>query len=280
MPRFKRKGEMKRVFERVGIAAARGRVCPDADTTRALVANLGYPVVAKPDRGMGATGTFKIDDARELEAYLSAVSPPDYIVEEFIEGDIVSYDGLTDRDGRVVFDASLRYSRGVMEVVNEDTEVWYYAVREIPRDLEQAGRALVEAFDVRERFFHFEFFRQASGRLVALEVNERPPGGPTVDMWNYQRDIDMFRAWGDLLVTGRIEVPATRPTFCAFVGRKHRYPYAHGIDEILERFGGHLCHHQPIEDVFSAAMGNYAFILRSPDLADIERAAEFIQRRA
>jgi len=280
MPRFKRKSEMKRVFARAGIRAARGRVCPDAAATRALVDEVGYPVVAKPDVGVGAARTFKIRDARELESYLESVSFPEYIVEEFIDGAIVTYDGLADREGRVVFEASLRYSRGVMEVVNEDVEVWYYAVREIPHDLQAAGRTLVDAFEVRERFFHFEFFRLPDGSLVALEVNIRPPGGLTVDMWNYQSDIDMYREWANLIVHGRVAVPSLRPTFCAYIGRKARYRYAHDIDEILTRFDGLVRHHQPIDDIFSAAIGNYGFIVRAPDLADLERAAEVIQQRA
>jgi hypothetical protein len=279
MPRFKRKSEMKRVFARAGIRVARGRICADAAATRAFVDEVGYPVVAKPDVGVGAAGTHKIREARELESYLDSVSFPDYIVEEFIDGAIVTYDGLADREGRVVFEASLRYSRGVMEVVNEDVEVWYYAVREIPHDLQAAGRALVDAFEVRERFFHFEFFRLPDGSLVALEVNVRPPGGLTVDMWNYQSDIDMYREWANLIVTGRVEIPAVRPTFCAYVGRKNRYRYAHGIDEIVARFGGLVRHHQPIDDIFSAAIGNYGFIMRSPDLADLERAVEVVQQR-
>ena len=280
MPRIKRKSEMKRVFEGAGIRAARGRVCADAGATCALVDEVGYPVVAKPDVGVGAAGTYKIRDARELEAYLDSAPLPDYIVEEFIEGTIVTYDGLADRNGRVVFEASLRYSRGVMEVVNEDTEVWYSVQREIPGDLQAAGRALVDAFQVRERFFHFEFFRLADGGLVALEVNVRPPGGLTVDMWNYQSDIDMYREWANLIVTGRIDIPAARPTFCAYIGRKDRYRYAHGTDELVARFGGLVRHHQSIDDIFSAAIGNYGFILRSPELADLERAAEVIQQRA
>jgi hypothetical protein len=280
MPRIKRKSEMKRVFELAGIPAARGRVCPDAAATRAFVDEVGYPVVAKPDVGVGAAGTHKIHDERELEAYLSSAPLPDYIVEEFIEGTIVTYDGLADRDGRVAFETSLRYSRGVMEVVNEDTEVWYYVQREIPGDLQAAGRALVDAFEVRERFFHFEFFRRVDGSLVALEVNVRPPGGLTVDMWNFQSDIDMYREWANLIVKGRIETPAARPAFCAYVGRKHRYRYVHGVDEIVARFGTIVRHHERIDDIFSAAIGNYGFILRSPDLEEVERAAAVIQQRA
>lgn len=280
MPRIKRKSEMKKHFQRAGIRAARGKVCVGEAATRAFVAEIGYPVVAKPDVGVGASQTYKIRDEGELDAYLRAKPPIDYIVEEFVEAGIVTYDGLVDRDGRIVFDASLQYSRGIMEVVNEDADVWYHAVREIPRDLSDAGRALVDAFELRQRFFHFEFFRLPSGGVMALEVNVRPPGGLTVDMWNYQNDIDMYREWANLVVKGQIEARAARPYFCAYVGRKDRFSYVLGLREILDRFAGLVVHEERINDVFGAALGNHGFLVRSPDLEEIEQAVWAIQEKA
>jgi len=279
MARFKRKSVMKRVFRDAGIRVARGRVCPDAESLRALVAEVGYPVVAKPDVGVGAAQTYKIHGDRELEAFLASKPPVDYIVEEFVDAPIVTYDGLADREGRVVFDASLAYGRGVMEVVNEDGEMWYTAVREIPGDLVAAGQRLVDVFGVRERFFHFEFFRVADGGLVALEVNVRPPGGLTVDMWNYQNDADLYRAWADLLVHGNVAQRFERQFFVAYVGRKDRYRYALPLEEVLSRHRSLLVHHEPVNDVFSAAIGNYGFILRSPRLEDLSAAAADIQAK-
>ena len=55
---------------------------------------------------------------------------------------------------------------------------------------------------MRERPFHFEFFRLPDGELAALEVNMRQPGGLTVDMWNWTSDIDFYRAWAEVIVNG------------------------------------------------------------------------------
>jgi biotin carboxylase len=241
---------------------------------------VGYPVVAKPDTGVGAAQTFKIDGERELEAFLLARPQVDYIVEEFISAPMVTYDGLADRQGRVVFETSFEYGRGVMEVVNQDAEITYTILRDIPADLVEAGRAIVEAFGVRERFFHFEFFRLPSGGLVALEVNVRPPGGFTVDMWNYQGDLDMYREWGNLLVKGRMEARATRPYFVTWVGRKDRFRYAASQAELRDRLGPLLVHHTRGEDIFSRAIGNEGFILRSPEREPLREAAAAIQEKA
>ena len=277
---MQRKTGMKGLFARAGVPAAPAHLVRDTEAARAFVAQVGFPLVAKPDVGGGASRTWKLEYGTDLEAFLGSRPAIDYVLEGFVDGDIVTYDGLADRDGRVVFDASLHYSRGIMEVVNEDTDVWYHATRDIEDDLADAGRRLVRAFDIRERFFHIEFFRRKDGSLLALEVNMRPPGGMTVDMWNYQNDANLYRAWADLLIHGNVAQRFERPWFVAYVGRKDRYRYALPLQEVLSRYAPLLVHHEPVNDVFSAAIGNYGFILRSPGLEELEQAAADIQAKA
>ena len=81
-------------------------------------------------------------------------------------------------------------------------DMYYWIDREIAPDLDALGRHIVRAFGVRERPFHFEFFRLPDGELAALEVNMRQPGGLTVDMWNWTSDIDFYRAWAEVIVNG------------------------------------------------------------------------------
>ena len=277
MARVRRKSEMKRVFREAGLAVARGRVCRTLEEARAFAAEVGFPVVAKPDAGVGAARTWKIEDAAGLERWATEKPPADCILEEFVPGQIVTYDGLVDREGRVVFDSSMHYSLGVMEAVNERRDIWYWMPRSIPEDLRAAGRALVRAFGVRERPFHFEFFRLADGTLVALEVNMRVPGGLTVDMFNYANDIDFHREWARVVVHGRFEAEARRPWVCAYVGRREHRRYALAHHEVVRRFRGLVVHHERIHDVFAPAIGNAGYILRAPELAPIEAAVRAIQ---
>jgi hypothetical protein len=46
------------------------------------------------------------------------------------------------------------------------------------------------------------FSKPAPGNYVALEVNMRPPGGFTTDMFNYACDIDIYRIWAQVMVEG------------------------------------------------------------------------------
>src|SRR5512134_2419800 len=273
----KSKSRMKGVFMNAGVAVARGAVARTLEEGMRLVQETGYPVVAKPDIGVGAIATHKLDSESELERFFSRKPPVDYILEEFIFGRILSFDGLADRDGNPVFATAHAYSQGVMEAVNNDDHIFYYSFREIPKDLEEAGRKVLAAFRVRERFFHFEFFRtHRDGRIVALEVNLRPPGGLTTDMFNYANDIDIYRQWASVVVRNEFTAEYSRPYHCLYAGRKSRKRYLHAHGDILAAFGDAIVHHEPIDSIFRAAIGDYGYLARSASLEEILAIARFI----
>lgn len=277
--KIKRKSLMKNVFKRVGVAVAAGVTPKNRAEAYAFADRMGFPLVAKPDIGVGANATYKIHNRSELELFLEK-NLTDYILEEFIEGEICTFDGLTDKDGNIVFYTSHIYQRGVMETVNERSDIFYYSLRDIPSDLELVGRKTVAAFDVKERFFHFEFFRKPNNTLVALEVNIRPPGGLTTDMMNFANDFDIYREWANILINNRFDPIYTRPYHCLYASRRYHFQYAHSPDEIMARYGHLVADHQPILGAWSVALGDYGYVIRSPELEEVLLAAAFIQEKA
>lgn len=278
--RIRRKSRMKQLFKRAGIRVAAGRVCRNPEAARAFVREVGYPIVAKPDVGVGAARTYRIGDDSDLRTYLADKPAADYLLEELIPGRIVTYDGISDRAGEVVLETTLVYGTGVMESVNLGVDIHYYVAREMPQDLAAAGRAVARVFGVRERPFHFEFFRLDDGGLVALEVNMRPAGGMTADMVNYAHEIDFHRGWARVLVEGAFDRSPSRRYHCVYVGRKAHRRYAMAHDAVLAEFQPLIVHHQRMEDVFSTAMGSYGYLLRHLDLDPLLGAAGAIQRAA
>jgi hypothetical protein len=270
---------MKQRFRQAGVQVARGRVVATLEEARALVAETGYPVVAKPDAGVGALDTFRLAGDEELAAFFARKPPVDYILEEFIEGAIVSFDGLADREGEPLFFTAHRFSQGIMETVNEARDIHYWSEREVPPELEALGRACLKAFAVRERFFHIEFFHTAPQRYVALEVNMRPPGGYTTDMFNWACDIDIYRAWAELLVNGRRHLDYRRTHHCCYASRRHGRRYRHGHEQVVARCGPALMQVASVPGVFSSALGDLGYIVRAPELAEIEELVRFIQQR-
>ena len=274
---IRHKSLMKRRFERAGLPVPRGRICRTEHATRAFIGEVGYPVVAKPDAGVGATRTYKLETDGDLTRYLAEKLPVDYIVEECLSGTLLTYDGLVDRAGNVIFDASLTYSVGVMESVNDHLDLYYWIPREMPDDVRAAGRAVVAAFGLRERPFHFEFFRVPSGELVPLEVNMRPPGGLTVDMWNWGNEFDFYREWANVLVNGTSAATTTRPYAVLYASRRDGRRYALPHDQLVRELAPLLIHHQRMETVFSGAIGDYGYVLRSPELTPLLEAARTVQ---
>jgi hypothetical protein len=281
MDRIKRKSAMKSVFREAGIPVARGQVLrPDgAPDARRFVEEVGYPFVAKPDVGVGAARTYVIGNDADLDAFLGDRPPIDYILEEYLDGRLLSFDGLVDRRGEIVYASSLVYGVPVLESVR-GTDMYFWIDRHIAPDLAEAGSRIVRAYDLRERPFHFEFFRMPDERLVALEVNMRQPGGAVVDMWNWAGDVDFFRAWAEVIVHGTTTISSVKPNYVLWSGRKPARPYRLSHDEVAARFAGLLIHVERVDDVFATAMGSFGYVLRDPSLDVLLDASADILGRA
>ncbi len=274
---IRHKSRMKKIFAAAGIPHARGRVVHSPAEVLALAKETRFPVIVKPDDGMGAAFTYKLRNAAEINEFFSGKPDREFIAEEFIAGDIVTFDGLADGEGKIVFCTSHVYGEGVMETVLADSHIYYYSTREIPADLEKAGRKLAAAFNVRERFFHFEFFRRKDGTLCALEVNIRPPGGFTVDMFNYSCDLDIYALWARVMTGEPVSLDYARKYFCGYIGRKHRLPYKRSEEEILARLGPLVVQHEELPPVLARAMGDRGYIVRAETLDAVMEAVKFIQ---
>ncbi|MHC1730331.1 MAG: ATP-grasp domain-containing protein [Syntrophobacteraceae bacterium] len=270
---------MKRCFKESGIPCAEGVSTENSEAVRNFIAQYGFPVIFKPDQGVGAAGTFKVTNHCDLEPVLAQL-PKSYLVETCLSGDLLSFDGLTNRDGDVVFWTAHHFSDGIMEIVSQRKPMHYYSLREIPARLEELGRKAVKAFEIRERFFHIEFFRKDSATYHALEVNVRPPGGFTVDMMNYACDIDLFSWWADLVVCGRKDFTFDRKYHVAHAARRHSTPYKLSHDELLQHLGSLVIAHREVPDALSDAMGNYTYFLRSPDLEELLQAIRAVEETA
>ncbi len=146
-------------------------------------------------------------------------------------------------------------------------------------DLEEAGRKAVRAFNIRERFFHLEFFRTVSNsELVGIEINVRPPGGFTMDMFNYANDIDLYKEWANVVLNNQFSSEYCRPYHCCYVGRKSSMDYVHSHEEIMNTYGEQIVFHEGLSPLFSL-MGEYGYLVRSPDNETIFEAAGFIQEK-
>jgi biotin carboxylase len=267
--RLKKKSAMKRVFRESGLPVARGAVVATVQEALRLAGELGYPVILKPDEGVGAGGTHRVESRDRLEALFPEFRT-DYLLEEFVASPIVTYDGLTDREGTVVFDNRLVYGEGLIEYA-QGKDTFFFVSRRVPEALRQVGRALVQRFDVRRKFFHFEFFER-DGEYVPIEINCRPPGGAIIDMMNYSIDGDLYRAWARMLLGRALELPEAKKHVVAFIGRKDR-PHALDHDQLVARLGHRLVEYAENPPLYWEVMGRFRYIFRCPEEAEARELA-------
>jgi hypothetical protein len=121
-----RKSRMKRIFIDSGIPTARQHIVSDLKAAKAFVKQVGYPVIVKPDIGVGANGTMKINGEDELAAFYNELPQVPYVMEEFLCGDICTYDAILDADCEPLFESMCTYPPVIDAVQNDDFIVIYH----------------------------------------------------------------------------------------------------------------------------------------------------------
>ncbi len=269
LPRIRYKSVMKEYYEKAGIPVARSYLVRDEAGSRAFIKEVGYPVIVKPNDGMGAADTHKIDDDKEFAAFWAGKDPDElYLMEEFIHAEINSYDAIYGPDGEPLFEAGNCTPISIMDSVNEGVDATFYIVKDLADDVLAAGRATAKAFDVRSRFIHFEFFRLLSdhesigpkGTLMALEVNMRPSGGFTPEMLNFARETDVYKIWADMVAFGKTEKKVGAHHYCGFAGLRDYKDYVMTEEDIREKYDEHLKMATRLPDALADAMGNRVYL--------------------
>ncbi|MDO5349276.1 MAG: ATP-grasp domain-containing protein [Lachnospiraceae bacterium] len=268
IPRIKFKSKMKEFYIKAGIPVARYHIVDDLEGCAAFIKEVGYPVIVKPDNGVGASHTYKISNEDQLKTFLGEKEPEvSYIMEEFIDAEVNSYDAIIDSNGEPMFETGNVTPNSIMDIVNNADNSIYYIVKDLPEDTRKAGRATVKSFGVKSRFVHFEFFRLLSdqhigkkGDVVALEVNMRPCGGFSPDMMNFANSTDVYKIWADMIAFDRSTKPDGEHGYCAFAGLRDGKNFVMSHEDIMEKYGAQLKMEERIPDVLSGAMGNQMYV--------------------
>lgn len=296
---IKEKSEMKKYYAKGGIPTARQiRASKGVGAVIDFAIKTGFPIIAKPDVGVGAGGTHKLHNEGEIHNFFKLMGPDaaNYVVEEFVTGDICSYDAIIDSKGHPLFESMTVWPPSIMDIVNKRLDLAYYVSPTLPDQLRVLGRRTIESFGVKSRFVHLEFFRLDrerqglghEGDFVALEVNMRPAGGYTPDMINYAHSTDVYKIWADMVAQDQsrlaeelrhdsgnaLSIPWREEYFCVFASRRDIYEYQHSHEEILERYNLALVQCERMPDIFHAAMGQQMYTVK---VRTEEEKDEFIQ---
>lgn len=279
MARIKYKSGMKPYYQAVGIKTARYHIVDNWDGCKAFIDEVNYPVIVKPDNGVGASHTYKLKNDDELGFFLNNQREEgvSYIMEEFINAEVNSYDAIVDSNGDPLFETGNVTPNSIMDIVNNNDNSIYYIVKDLPDDTRAAGRATVKSFGVKNRFVHFEFFRLVGdqpmgkdGEVVALEVNMRPCGGFSPDMMNFANSTDVYKIWADMIAFDKSTKAEGEHQFCAFAGRRDGKNFVMDHDAIMTKYGAQMRMVNRIPDALAGAMGNMMYVAVFPTKEEMD----------
>ena len=269
MEKVKRKSAMKQYYAKAGLPTARYHLVESYEAAAAFANEVGYPVVVKPDNGVGASHTYRLGSEEELRRFMGTKDDTLYIMEEMVNGYVCTYDAIIGAQGQPLFESGNVTPHSLMDIVNENGDSIYYLVKELPEKVRDAGLRTVEAFGVKSRFVHLEFFcltkqQKGLGRkgtIVGLEVNMRPAGGYTPDMYNYAYETDVYKIWADMVAFDESTKPLGNRHYCAFCGRRDGVEYQMDHDAIMTKYGAQMKMQGRIPDALSGAMANVMYVV-------------------
>ena len=288
--RIKFKSKMKESYRAAGVPVARHHMVCTIDAARDFIRTVGYPVIVKPDNGCGAEATYKLKNEEDLQAFFAKKPSVPYIMEEYIDGTIVSFDGVADSHCVPLFYTSNVFPTPLLEIVSKKGDLAYWTQKSVPAALKDVGFRTIKAFGAKSRFFHCEFFQLKAnkpglgrkGDYVALEVNMRPAGGYTPDMINYANSVDCYQIWADMVCYDEVRnLDLNGPKYyCVYASRRDCHAYKHSHEEIMARYGSRMKMCDELPPALRLDMGDRMYTVNLRTSSERDAFIHYVQERA
>lgn len=288
MEKIKYKSKMKEYFQKAGAKTARYILVSSLEKSLEFAKEVGYPLFVKPDNGVGAAHSYKISNEEELRNFHNSYLETTYIMEEYIDGELMSFDGICDIDGNVVICVNEHFPTPIAEVVNENKDVYYYADASMPESFRKLGESVVKTFGISKRCFHIEFFKLKkakkglgkAGDIIALETNMRSPGGNTPDLLCMAINANYYKIYADVICFNQSKEDLNREKYIAMsVARHNNRQYIYSKEDIMNKY------HENIKEVgvypkgIREAMGDDFYFATFKDLESANEFKDFVLKQ-
>ena len=281
LKKTKFKSEMKKLFKKAGVPVVPGQVVKTLSGVDLAVNKLGLPLIAKPDNGVGAAATFKLETKEDVEHFKSEWDQETvYFFEKFVQsGEICTFDGLVDKDGQIVFSTTFDYAHTPLDLMIYKMDNSYYVLKDMDPKLRIYGEAIVKTFGMKERFFHIEFFRDGDD-YVAIEYNNRPAGGFTIDVYNFAHSIDLYKGYAAIVAGKNFPSTHLKPLFCLATSRRASTNYAYAESDLLEKYRDNFKVKKDMPAAFAELQGDYLYILTTPSREQMKQMISDFSKQA
>lgn len=248
---FRNKDIMKARVAAAGIRTPMHRGATTAAGVRAAAEEIGYPLIVKPIDGAGSMDTFRVDDAKELEAAIKRMPHIDHVnVEEFIEAEEFTFDTICIDGQMQFFNVGFYRPRPLAARTNEWISPQTLCLRDVGsdwvKDGVQMGADVLKAMNPGNAFTHMEWYRKSDGEVVFGEIAARPPGARTVDLMNYVSDIDLYMGYAEAELKGTFSLDVTRKYNAINIFKRAQghgtIRRISGLENLVQRFSEHIVH--------------------------------------
>jgi hypothetical protein len=286
---FRDKERMKQEIDAAGIRTPWHASATTVAGVWEAAERVGYPLIVKPIAGAGSADTYRADSAQDLADVLPLLRHvPEVSVEEFIDGEEFTYDTVC-AAGSILFENIMWYRPRPLQMKMHE---WVSPASIVLRDLtvpdlqvgRQMGAEVIAALGFRTGFTHMEWYRKADGVAVFGEIGGRPPGARVVDLMNYATDGDLYVAWAEAVVNGRLSRPLERRynSGCVFKRAKGvgHITHVEGLDKLLAEYGEHVVMVDllpigaPRRDWRAVLISDGMIIVRHPELQPVIEMTE------
>lgn len=229
----------------------------------------GYPllVAAAKDKRLGV---HSVENEAALKKLVSVGGKDAYIIAAQYGGEPVSVDGLICDGALVVLTAHLQVEKGIfysLPVTHELSEM-----------AEQCAAAAVGS-----GFFHIDAVRLAravkglgkKGDIVFNRITDTPAHEYVIDCINGQYGCDIREKWASLCC-GEDDGQMQAQCCTAIAVRSFERSYKNAHEKILRRLNIKLLHHARTAEPDREEFGDYVYIFRGEDQAELRRNIKFI----
>ena len=252
--RFRDKDRMKQVLRAAGVPVAKSALVYSQAALEAFVDAVGYPVIVKPQAGLGARSTQRIEGRADLRALAQSGMVPTaespLQAEQFVRAREHTCETVSIH-GKAVWRSGTRYFPTPLEVLEQP---WQQYCVMLPREVEAPWTdfapvneaALAALFGPNPQvsgtaLTHMEWFLREDGSMLVNEVGARPPGVQIMPLMGLAHDMDFISAWAELIAfdrfTPRPRVAAAGAAFFRGQGPGKRVVAVHGLEKAVEQAG-------------------------------------------
>ena len=95
---------------------------------------------------------------------------------------------------------------------------------------------------------------------MALEVNMRPAGGFTPDLFNYHASTNVYKIWADMIAYDSTLTPIGDKKWCPFAGRRDGKNFVLNHVAVMAKYGDKIKMAERIPEALSGAMANQMYV--------------------